>query len=320
VLLADRGADDAAVARRAAADLAARAGVPVRLVTAWEVTPLAVVTPTTSDVDVWGLFEDSARAAQREVRHHLAALGSKVDAGYVAEGSTPAVVARTADMIDASVVVIGSRAGGGLRGHLLGLLPEAVVRSAHRPVLVVRGESAVWPPRAIIIGEGCSPGVPSVALDGARLARVLAVPAVLVRVIPHPGQTRFDESGEPSAASVREELRGRAARLQAESGAAISAWVTRGDPAEILLGLASDPRVLTVLGRRPQRHFGLGRAVSNLLHHAAGPVLIVPESASQSAPDSMEASSHLVPRSADIEDRSPRVVTAGTRLRTPNIT
>jgi nucleotide-binding universal stress UspA family protein len=210
VLLADRGADDAAVARRAAADLAARAGVPVRLVTAWEVPPLAVVTPTTSDVDVWGLFEDSARAAQREVRHHLAALGSKVDAGYVAEGSTPAVVARTADMIDASVVVIGSRAGGGLRGHLLGLLPEAVVRSAHRPVLVVRGESAVWPPRAIIIGEGCSPGVPSVALDGARLARVLAVPAVLVRVIPHPGQTRFDESGEPSAASVREELRGRA--------------------------------------------------------------------------------------------------------------
>src|ERR1700693_3014226 len=84
VLLADRGADDAAVARRAAADLASRTGVPVRLVTAWEVPAMVRVTPATGDLDVVGLYEGSARSAQTHVRRRLQALGSAVGAGYIA--------------------------------------------------------------------------------------------------------------------------------------------------------------------------------------------------------------------------------------------
>jgi hypothetical protein len=97
VLLADRGADDAIVARRAAADVAARTGVPVRLVTAWEVPAMVRVTPATGDLDVVGLYESSARSAQTQVRHRLQALGSAVGAGYIAEGSATTVVANTAD-------------------------------------------------------------------------------------------------------------------------------------------------------------------------------------------------------------------------------
>ena len=276
VLLADRGADDAAVARRAASDVAARIGVPVQLVTAWEVPAMVRVTPATGDLDVPGLYEGSARAAQTQVRQQLQLLGSGAGAGYVAEGSATVVVAHTADMIGASLVVIGSRAGSGLGGHLLGLLPEALVRAVHRPVLVARGRSSDWPPRRIIIVDDESIPSSRAAEEGATLARVLAIPADLVRVIPHSGG---DVVRDRSYAAMGIEARGRAARLEAESGAEVSSWVTIGDLTEVLLGFASDPRVMFAVGRRPHRR-GLGRAVSALLHHAVGPVLIVPEASS----------------------------------------
>lgn len=75
---------------------------------------------------------------------------------------------------------------------------------------------------------------------------------------------------------MRAEVRGRAARLEAETGAEVTSWVTTGELAGVLLGLASDPRVLVTVGRHAQPH-GVGRLVSALLHQVAGPVLIVPE-------------------------------------------
>jgi nucleotide-binding universal stress UspA family protein len=275
VLLADRGSEDAAVARRAAADIAARTGIPLRIVTAWAVPAVARVTPTSSNLNVPGVYEDSAHAAQQEIRARLAP-GSVVGAGYVAEGNAPAIVAQTADIIDASLVVIGSRAGRGLGGHLMGLLPQALVRAVRRPVLVVRGQTADWPPTSIVIVDGDSLLDRDVALEGATLARILAVPAVLVGVSPSVNRAGIEARNDPSLESFRDEARRRAARLEAECGAEVSSWVTTGVAVEILLGLASDPRVLVVTGRRLQHH-GLGKVVSALLHGASGPVLIVPE-------------------------------------------
>ncbi len=275
-VLADRGSDDAEMARRAAADVAAHEGVPLRLVTAWAVPAMGRVTPTAGELDVSGVYENSARAAQKGVREHLGSLGKRVGAGYVAEGSAVTVVAQTADMIDASLVVIGSRAGSGVRGHLMGLLPEAFVRGVHRPVLVVRGQSADWPPRSIIIVDADGSDDPAVAAEGARLARVLKVPAALVRVSSERGAAASDRRDEAPLKSMREDVRCRASRLEAESGAEVTSWVTTGEPVGVLLGLASDPRVLVVAGRRAKHH-GLGSIVSALLHEAAGPVLILPE-------------------------------------------
>jgi nucleotide-binding universal stress UspA family protein len=275
VLLADRGSDDARVARCAAADVAAHEGVPLRLVTAWEVPAMGRVTPTAGELDVSGVYESSARAAQQGVRDHLGSLGMPVGAGYVAEGSAITVVAQTADTIDASLVVIGSRAGRGVRGHLMGLLPEAFVRGMHRPVLVVRGQSADWPPRSIVIVDADGSDDPAAAAEGARLARVLGIPAALVRVTSQGSAAGFD-SDEPPLGSVREDVRRRASRLEAESGAEVTSWVTTGEPVGVLLGLASDPRVLVVAGRGAKHH-DQGRIVSALLHEAAGAVLIVPE-------------------------------------------
>src|SRR5580704_16083522 len=276
VLLADRGSDDAKVARCAAADVAAHEGVPLRLVTAWGVPAMGRVTPTAGELDVSGVYESSARAAQQGVRDHLGSLGMRVGAGYVAEGSAITVVAQTADAIDASLVVIGSRAGRGVRGHLMGLLPEAFVRGVQRPVLVVRGQSADWPPRSIMIVDVDGAEDQAAAVEGARLARVLNVPAALVRVTSQRSAAGLDARDEHPLRSVREDVRRRASRLEAESGAEVTSWVTTGEPVGVFLGLASDPRVLAVAGRGAKHH-GQGRIVSALLHEAAGPVLIVPE-------------------------------------------
>jgi hypothetical protein len=105
---------------------------------------------------------------------------------------------------------------------------------------------------------------------------VLKIPAALVRVTPQRSAAGFDGSEEPSLEAIRAEVRGRAARLEAETGAEVTSWVTTGELAGVLLGLASDPRVLVNVGRRAQPH-GVGRLVSALLHQAAGPVLTVPE-------------------------------------------
>jgi Universal stress protein family len=226
-------------------------------------------------LNVSSVYENAARAAQQVVRDHLRSRGMRVSSGYVVEGSPITVVAQTAEMIDASLVVIGSRAGRGVLGHVMGLLPEAFVRGVHRPVLVVRGQSADWPPRSIIIVDAGGDDDSAVADEGARLARVLRIPAALVSVTAQ-GGAAGDKRDVPSLQAVREEVRRRASRLEARSGAEVTSWVTTGGAVGVLLGLASDPRVL-VAADRQARHHGQGKIVSALLHQAAGPVLIVPE-------------------------------------------
>jgi hypothetical protein len=145
-------------------------------------------------------------------------------------------------------------------------------------VLVARGRSSDWPPRRIIIADDESIPSTRAADEGATLARVLAIPADLVRVIPGGGRDIVEAPGDRSYGATRVEARERAARLEAQSGAGVSSWVTIGELTEVLLGLASDPGVLFAVGRRHHGR-GLGRTVSALLHHAAGAVLIVPEEA-----------------------------------------
>jgi hypothetical protein len=112
-------------------------------------------------------------------------------------------------MIDASLVVIGSRGGRGIGGHLMGMLPEAFVRGVHRPVLVVRGQSAEWPPSSIIIVDDDGSDDPAVAAAGAALARVLMVPTALVRVTSQRSAAGFGGRDNASLNSMREEVRGR---------------------------------------------------------------------------------------------------------------
>src|SRR5258708_24798402 len=88
VLLADDGSDEAEVARRAAADLAAPSGVPLHIVTAWTLpaTMAAPVAPALPE-GAWEIYTQGARETQDLVRRQLASLGATAVTGHVVEGT-----------------------------------------------------------------------------------------------------------------------------------------------------------------------------------------------------------------------------------------
>jgi nucleotide-binding universal stress UspA family protein len=278
VLLADRGSDHTDAARRAAADLAAPAGLPLHTVTAWgspHSRPAAMLTSVPAEA--WDLHEESAREAQDEVRRRLAALGATSVSGHLIEGRTADVIVHTAESIDASLVVIGSHGGDPLSNHVLRSVADEVVHAVRQPVLVVRGDPTSWPPRAVIVGDSPSAEVLPAARSGAFLAAMLGIPISLVRALPdHAARSQTDTW---SSAAVRGELFARAMRLRRETGMPATSEIVRGDPASALMALAAQttPPALITLARPTRGRRGLTSLTVNVLHHAAGPVLVVPD-------------------------------------------
>jgi nucleotide-binding universal stress UspA family protein len=63
----------------------------------------------------------------------------------VAVGRPDAEIVRLAEGIQAGLIVLGSRGLGGVRRALMGSVSDSVVRHAHSPVLVARGEEGSEP-------------------------------------------------------------------------------------------------------------------------------------------------------------------------------
>lgn len=80
-----------------------------------------------------------ADQAEEGVKSQVARVaGRRVDIATVVEIDEPVpTLARVADAQDASVVVVGRKGAGHLRGLLLGRVPSALPFAAHRPVVIV---------------------------------------------------------------------------------------------------------------------------------------------------------------------------------------
>jgi nucleotide-binding universal stress UspA family protein len=63
-------------------------------------------------------------------------------------------VVRVAEEIGAGLIVLGSRGLGGMRQALMGSVSDSVVRHAHCPVLVVRGEPVSFPTKILVATDG----------------------------------------------------------------------------------------------------------------------------------------------------------------------
>jgi nucleotide-binding universal stress UspA family protein len=191
---------------------------------------------------------------------------------------------------DADVIVVGSRGVGGFRELFLGATSYRTAAHASSPVAVIRGgdESvALDGSRAIVVGvDGSRAGERALrwALDEA------ARRAVDVTVV-HAYDTfadlawgtattelqlaRYRERAQDEAVAVVDEaLEG----VEVASGVVVRRVVTGGSPAAVLLSEAGAERLL-VVGTRG--HGALGRTVfgsvsHQCLHHATGPVVVVP--------------------------------------------
>ncbi|HET6215247.1 MAG TPA: universal stress protein [Micromonosporaceae bacterium] len=277
-----------AAARWAAAEAMLR-GRPLRLVHtySWPVAPAAVTAPS------FVISEESLReAAEAVLSEALADVRQAVPgvpvAGRVIAGSASHVLLELSST--AGMVVVGHRGHGGFASLLLGSVAAHVVAHARCPVALVRPAAAGTDAPAVaadapvvvgVDGSAISDGAVRVAFEEAEL-RGVAVHAVHA----------WDPPALPWRTDIRPLVRDEAELETAEAGR-LRDWVhpwqekhpqvpveyqlTPRRPAGALLD-ASRTAALLVVGSRGHGTFTgllLGSVSQQVIHHAAGPVLVV---------------------------------------------
>jgi len=287
VLVAVDGSEHAVRAAYAAADLAARTGVA-----------LHVVHVVREPVEEWGtpietLLAFRERRGTRLLRDHVDELhheGFAVEEAHLCSGSAVDEVLALADRLDASLVVVGS---GGAHHPALGSTSEGLVHHAHRPVLVVRGDSD-WPPQRVVVGDDTSQSACHAALLAATVARACGSRLLVLHGLPDLADL-LDDGGGVDETRVAELLHGaesgleeRARELAPPLGVRPGVRVVVDQPAAALLdtaGEAGGPALVAVgsRGLSAMQRLRLGSVSTQVLRGAAGPVLVVPPPADRSS-------------------------------------
>jgi len=84
--------------------------------------------------------EGDVQAFLTERKEWIETHGGEVEDTHLTVGRPDAEIVRLAEELQASLIVVGSRGLGGVRRALMGSVSDSVVRHAHSPVLVARGE------------------------------------------------------------------------------------------------------------------------------------------------------------------------------------
>ena len=145
ILLATDGSDEAGLATRAAAELSKATDSEVHI---------TYVLPTEAQLLGPHAYTDEIREslierAERDARSFLEEQAERVrsEGGKVAEthlrvGRPDKEIVRLAGVLSVGTIVMGSRGIGAIERMLIGSVSDSVVRHAHCPVYVVRGDEA----------------------------------------------------------------------------------------------------------------------------------------------------------------------------------
>ena len=203
ILLATDGSENAAVAARAAVDLAERSGSELHVMHAFEFVPpreymsvaLRLHTP-----------KEFARQGQRVLDEQVGRIeeaGGRVSEAWLKMGSPVHGILSTAEQIEAGLIVVGRRGLGGVKRLLMGSVSEGLVHHARCPVLVLRGDERAWPPSHVVMADDGSDDAKKAAELGASIGGLFGVPGTLVQVYPRVLETSRDE--DPSQAGMVED-------------------------------------------------------------------------------------------------------------------
>lgn len=127
-------------------------------------------------------------------------LGDVSDAVAVvlASGTTSAAILDEAEARDASMVVVGARGLGAIRGHLLGSVSRQCLRQSTRPVVIVPARAPATTPQRILVGVDGTTHAQRALHWAIDLARELDAEVVAVHA-----------AGSEAVASAGTRLRGR---------------------------------------------------------------------------------------------------------------
>lgn len=301
------GSDQSTCAVVWAAKEAARRGVALHLVTAYTIPIFAAtsIDPGYAQVDDVAMREAGMAVLESAVTR-AQEFTENVDAHVIA-GDASGVLLELSKRVD--LIVVGSRGRGGFVGRLLGSVSTALPGHAKCPTVVtplkcaprvlgsdVAAESAggsgevTAEPAAKRVGERIVVGVDGsdearyAALAAAEEARLHGLPLRVVCALP-PFTGSF--AWMPTALD-REEIF-RDIEVQLEAGKAwltshfqdveVETMVVDGPPIEVLVA-ESDTAEMVVVGSRGGGGFAgmlLGSTSQAVLHHAKGPVMVVPD-------------------------------------------
>ncbi|MGW2331035.1 universal stress protein [Streptomyces sp. NPDC001700] len=281
------GSDAASGALDWAADMAARRGLPLRIVHAslWERYE-GYVPAAAADRPTERLHSETvlATAAERA--------GRRAPALKVMTDLAPdeAVTALLRAGQSAEAVVVGSRGRGEFASLLLGSVGLGIAARASCPVIVVRGRPEGGDGRmnrvAVGIAERERPGEhdhtpPSPAVAFAlREARLRGCELAAVHAWrcagPEDHGPHEDHSGH--AAELLDEALGGVTEM-ARPPVPVAYRAFEGPARKALLDASDDADLLVVGARRRQGHFGMQLGLVNhaVLHHARCPVAVVPQ-------------------------------------------
>lgn len=280
ILLAGEGSEDAALAAKAAVDIARKTGSELHVVHAWHSVP-----STRFDSYIRAQLEQEAQQVLAEQVEGIKGDGGDVAEAHLREGPAADEILDLAEEIGADLIVIGSRGLGPVKRVVLGSVSEGLIHHASRPVLVLRGGG--WPPQRVVIGDDGSEAAEGAGELAAGLGRLLGATVILVRSYPKLPEVDI-EGREFDARMVDDELRReerklseRATRIQETRGVRPALRLSAGDPAARILeaaeeGDAPEKTLIAVgsRGLRPMQRMRLDSVSIKILRAAEGPVLI----------------------------------------------
>lgn len=281
VLLASDGSTDAALAAKAAVDIARKTGAEIHVVHVWRSIP-----STRFESYIRARLEEEARETLDRQVEQVRGDEAIIVESHLKEGSAAEEILDLAEEIGTDLVLIGSRGLGPVKRLALGSVSEAVAHHATRPVLVLRGG---WPPTRVVVGDDGSDAAESAGKLAAFIGGLFGTKALLVRT--YPELPEIDVEGRRlNPRLVDDELKRewrkldeRAMRTGNAGGIRPTVRLSAGEPAASLLEAAEEEgapeTTLIAVGSRglePMQRMRLGSVSTKVLRAARGPVLVYP--------------------------------------------
>lgn len=293
------GSDQSICALTWAAREARRRDVPLHVVTAYTVPIFAASSMDAGYTAVDdAVIRDGARSVQEKTLARLNQHGLEI-IPRVESGDAAAVLLELSE--DADLMVVGSRGRGGFVGRLLGSVSSALPAHAKCPTVIVPlrtagrlPESGVAAPagspvtddvhQAVVVGVDGSEHARAASLAAAEQARSMGLPLRIVCALPPFSGSLAWVPAPLDVEALHEELMvqltaGREWLQSHFQDLEMSVELVDGPPAEIMVERTAKAE-LVVLGTRGRGGFTgmlLGSTSQSVLHHAKGPVMVVPD-------------------------------------------
>jgi nucleotide-binding universal stress UspA family protein len=272
ILVGIDGSTTSSIAAAWAVKLGLQTGAPVIAVAAWNEPPPS--------------FRDDSEALDQERNSDIADLAAS--ALHVAgidevpittiRGPISETLLETAEELDASMLVVGTRGLGALTGLLLGSVSRRLMFATKRPLVVVPRSSSLAPQKVskVLVGVDRSTVAGRVLAWTARFCSEASVSATIVRCA-SPGCERppghIDQMDDRARSSVE-----RALGPLRDLGVEYSITIAHCDPRVALVENAEHGQAdLIVIGTRGEGQFlGLGGTASFLARHSPVPLAVIP--------------------------------------------